>query len=453
MKSNQDSQESFASRWFPETRVDPFLDPIRRFMEIESASGVVLIACTLVALVAANTPWNESYQQIWETKFSISLGDFGLSKPLLLWINDGLMTLFFFVVGLEIKREVVAGELRDPRKAVLPMVAAAGGMVVPAGLYFALQSSGPGERGWGIPMATDIAFVVGVLALLGNRVPFGLKILMLSLAIVDDMGAVVVIALAYSSEVSFAMLGLAAAGFGFAYFLNRVGVRRVTIYIFTGAGIWLAVLKSGIHPTVAGVLMGIMTPATAWIGTTSLREALKEALWGIEQDRANGGDEDRPMPLTPLAGLTREAISPLARLETVLHPWVGFFIMPVFALANAGVVIDPASIGDPIAIAVAVALFVGKPLGIVGFSWLAVRMGLARLPTGVDWFVLLGGGFLAGIGFTMSLFIAQLALGPETLAAGKIGAIAGSILSAGVGSAILLWALGRNRERSAVAPE
>jgi NhaA family Na+:H+ antiporter len=368
--------------------------PFVHFLKTESASGIVLLACTAVALVLANSPWSAAYAQFWHTP----VGVFALREPLEFWVNDGLMTIFFFVVGLEIKRELVTGELREPRKAVLPVVAALGGMLVPALIYLSIERGGPGHAGWGIPVATDIAFVVGFLALLGRRVPFGLKILLLSLAIADDIGAVIVIAVAYSGDLSLVALGLGGAGFGAVCVLRWVGVRWLAVYAVVAVGIWLAFLNSGVHPTVAGVLLGLLTPA-------------------------------------------RGSFAPLERLERTLHPWVAFGIMPIFALANAGVSIQPADLQSPVAHAVAAGLILGKPLGIALSSWGAVKLGLARLPGGVNWHVLVGAGSLAGIGFTMSLFIAQLALPDNLLDAGKIGVLAGSTISAVLGSLLLLYFL------------
>jgi NhaA family Na+:H+ antiporter len=408
---------------------------------------VVLLICTLVALVLANSPWSAAYEAIWETRIRLGVGDLELDKPLLLWINDGLMTIFFFVVGLEIKREFVAGELRDPKKAALPIMAALGGMVAPAAIYLLLQKGEPGESGWGIPMATDIAFVVGFLALLGSRVPGGLKILLLSLAIADDIGAVLVIAAFYSTDLSYLALGLAALGFGLAFFFNRIGVRTVAIYFLVGLGIWLAVLKSGVHPTVAGVLLGLLTPASAWVGTRGLMGVVHEV---IEHFRGDENEEDpaqRQALMDQLSRTARESVSPLERLENSLHVWVAFLIMPVFALANAGVRIELAAVQHPVGLAVAAGLVLGKPLGIVLFSALAVAVGMARLPSGVDWKVMVGAGALAGIGFTMSLFIAGLALTGDLLDAAKIGTLTGSALSAILGSLLLIRFLPRSADR------
>lgn len=424
--------------------IDRWVQPFVRFLHIQSASGIVLLLCTAAALYLANSRWAEAFATFWETKAAVSIGGFELRESLAHWVNDGLMTLFFFVVGLEIKRELVTGELREPRKAALPAVAALGGMVVPATLFLLLQKGQPGESGWGVPMATDIAFVVGILALLGPRVPAGLKILLLALAIVDDIGAVLVIALFYTAEVSLAALGAAAAGFGLTYLFNLLGVRRVSIYVVLGVGIWLAFLESGIHPTVAGVLLGLLTPASAWVGDQGLLDVLEESYRRIRGESGTRSSE-RQDALGEIRMAARESIAPLERLESSLHPWVAFLIMPVFALANAGVRVEPAALGHPVAVAVAIGLVLGKPLGIVFFSWLAVRFGLARLPRGVTWSIMLGAGCLGGVGFTMSLFIANLGLPGDLLDAGKIGVLTGSAISAAIGALLLLLFLGPPR--------
>jgi Na+:H+ antiporter, NhaA family len=413
--------------------------PLRKFLAIESASGVVLLICAVVALVFANSPAANAYHRFWHTPVGIEIGNFRLVGELGHFVvNDVLMTIFFFVVGLEIKRELVAGELRDPRKAALPVIAAIGGMLVPAAIFLALQYGKPGDRGWGIPMATDIAFVVGIMALLGPRVPFGLKIMILSLAIADDIGAVIVIAIFYSTGISWAALGLAAMGFGITYALNRLGVRAISIYVAVGIGIWFAFFHSGVHPTMTGVLLGLLTPAREWVGPESLRLSVADLAARLEDDGTASPEE-----YSLIAFAARESISPLERLETGLHPWVGFVIMPLFALANAAVHVEVDELTHSVALAVALGLLLGKPIGIVLFSYLAIRLGVAKLPDGVNWWVLLGGGILAGIGFTMSLFIAGLALGSDEhlLAAGKIGTLTGSVLSALLGAAVLLVVL------------
>lgn len=422
----------------PETPVGRWTRPFARFLQIESASGFVLLGATVAALLLANSPWAPAYEALWQTPVRLAVGGFELNKPLLLWINDGLMTLFFFVVGLEIKRELVAGELREPRKAALPVLAALGGMVVPAAVYLLLRRGQAGQAGWGIPMATDIAFVVGFLALLGSRVPIGLKIMLLTLAIADDIGAVLVIACYYSTDISLLALGVAAVGFAMTYFFNRIGVRQVGAYVVVGAGIWLAFLKSGVHPTVAGVLLGLLTPATAWVGDRALVDVLSNALHRFRPDTGGRELDHRHQTLGHVAVSAREAIPPLERLESALHAWVAFLIMPVFALANAGVEIAAADLGSPVALAVAAGLVLGKPIGIVFFSWTSTQLGLARLPSGVNWKVMVGAGCLAGIGFTMSIFIAGLALDGRLLNEAKTGTLTGSTLSAIIGCSLLV---------------
>lgn len=412
--------------------------PLRRFLAVESASGFVLLGCTAVALAVANSPLAGAAHDFWETPLRVGVGRFALDEPLHFWVNDALMAVFFFVVGLEVKREMVAGELATVRQAALPILAAVGGMLVPAGVYLLLQYGQPGARGWGVPMATDIAFVVGLLALFGRRVPVGLKVFLLSLAIVDDIGAILVIAVFYSGGTDVAMLLWAATGLGLCRLLDRLGVRSVGVYLLVGAGVWLATLKGGIHPTIAGVLLGLITPARAFVGPTALRLSMADLLADLNRER----DDPQPPDLEELELLrfaARETVSPLERLETALHPWVGFAVMPVFALANAGVAVRPAAVTDPIAIAVAAGLALGKPLGIVGFSLLAVRLRLARLPAGVTTPVLVGAGCLGGIGFTMALFVAGLAFAdPGQLDAAKVGILLGSGLSVGAGG-LVLW--------------
>jgi NhaA family Na+:H+ antiporter len=434
----------------PKTPVQRLVRPFVRFLQVESASGIVLLVCTAVALGVANSRWAEAFDAFWHVRLRISVGSWELNESLAHWVNDGLMTIFFFVVGLEIKRELVDGELREPKKAALPIMAALGGMIAPAAIYLAFQYGEEGHAGWGIPMATDIAFVVGFLALLGKRAPLGLKILLLALAIADDIGAVLVIALFYSSEIALFPLGLGAIGFALIVFCNRIGVRTVTVYVIIGAGIWLAFFYSGIHPTVAGVILGLMTPGSAWLGRTALVEVIADAIDRLDgvRDRPHAAEHTRLVG--ELATTAQESVSPLERLETALHPWVAFAIMPLFALANAGVHIESSAFGEPVALAVAAGLILGKPLGIVTFSRIAVRAGWASLPSGVGWLGMVGAGCLAGIGFTMSLFIAALALEGTLLDAGKIGILAGSAISAILGLLLLSFGLPRSSERQSL---
>ena len=420
----------------PRGAIRRLADPVRQFLAIESVSGIVLIVCTVIALVLASSPLERPVHDFWTTPVQFGIAGWTLKLTLHNVVNDGLMALFFFVVGLEIKRELVAGELSTPQKAALPVVAALGGMIAPAGIYLALQGGQPGERGWGVPMATDIAFVVGVLALFGKRVPFGLKVFLLSLAIADDVGAILVIAVAYSGSPDWFALGLAAIGLLVCYLLNRLGVRSILLYFALGLGIWFAMLNSGIHPTIAGVLLGLLTPATAWVGQATLKAALSSALGRVTAGTANAHDFEH------LADAVREATSPLERLQTALHSWVGYAIMPLFALANAGVPIRVEGMQNPVGLAIVCGLVIGKPLGILGFSYLAVKLGIAKLPTGVNWKLIAAAGCLGGIGFTMSLFIAELAFADAAmLDAGKFGILLGSVISAGSGSLFLAFGL------------
>ncbi len=429
-------------RALPERTVERWMRPWLRFIRVEAASGAMLLACTVVALVLANSPVAPLYHAVFETPLRLSLGGWTLDWTVHHWINDALMVVFFFVVGLEIKREFVIGELRDPRKAALPMAAALGGMVVPAAIYLALQLGQPGERGWGIPMATDIAFVVGCLAVLGPRVPHGLKVLLLALAIVDDIGAILVIAIGYSSGVNMGAIAAAMAGFGLCALFNRVGVRSIAAYGVVGVLIWLAFVVSGIHPTVAGVALGLLTPTSALIPHTHFQRHMEETLARVRGAPEPGEAEHREL-MRQVAEDARETIPPLDRLERVLHPWVAYGIMPLFALANAGVHLELGQLGHPVASAVVAGLLLGKPIGILLFSAGSVALGLARLPTGVSWPVLFSGSFLAGIGFTMALFIADLALDGPLLDAAKTGVLAGSALAAVIGSGLLLMFLAR----------
>ena len=445
---NPREKHAQSSPYLPVAPVRRLVRPLARFLQIESASGSILFACTVLAILLANTSLGAGYRHFWHTPLSFQIGTFQVGGELgHFFVNDVLMTIFFFVVGLEIKRELLAGELRDPRKAALPVAAALGGMLVPAAIYVSLQSGKPGVHGWGIPMATDIAFVVGVMALLGHRVPLGLKIMLLSLAIADDIGAVVVIAVFYSADLNYFMMLMAAGGLCTAAILGEIGVRSSAVYTIVGAGVWLAVYKSGIHPTIAGVLLGLMTPANEWVSRLALRLSIADLQAQLASDvREEVAVED----LELLAFAAKESVSPLERLEHTLHPWVAFLIMPLFALANADVPVLPAELANPVAIAVGLGLFLGKPMGVLLFSYLAVKLGIARLPSGVSWRVLLGGSCLAGIGFTMSLFVTGLAFRnqPELQGAGKIGTLVGSVASAVLGTGILVLGFKKRNENA-----
>lgn len=427
----------------PRRPVERLTRPFERFLHVETAAGIVLAVATAVALVIANSPLADAYQAFWDAPLTVQTGPLSLDYPRWYWVNDGLMAIFFFVIGLEIKRELVWGELRDPRSVLLPLAAACGGAVVPVGIYLLLQPDLPARAAWAVPMATDIAFVVGCLALLGSRVGAGLKILVLSLAIIDDILAVIVIAVFFTGGLSYTWMAGAVGGFGLVVLLNRMGVRAVGAYVLIGAGIWLCTLKSGVHPTVAGALLGLLTPASAWLGDASLIEVAERALVRLRASPTTEAPGARREQLEQLAFASVESVSPLERLEARLHPWVGFVIMPVFALANAAIVVDATSLGSPIALSVAAALVIGKPVGIVLAVALVVLPGLVRLPAGVSWASVAGAGCLAGIGFTMALFLASLSLTGAELDEAKAGILLGSALSLVLGLSLLLRALPR----------
>lgn len=422
--------------------------PFLHFLHVEAAGGVVLLLCAILALVFANSPWASSYLAFWQIPISISFADHTLTHSIQAWINDGLMTIFFFVIGLEIKRELVAGELKSTQAAILPIAAALGGMLLPATIYTLALGDHEGAAGWGIPMATDIAFVVGFLSLLGKRVPKSLKIFVLSLAIVDDLGAIIVIAAVYSHNLSLTALSLGFLGLAATMILNRIGVRQVPAYIVVGSLVWLAFLFSGVHPTIAGVLLGLLTPASAWIGDGAFLDVIANFTKQLHAPHTDEHTPRKSRQISHLIAAARETVSPLERLELALHPWVAFFIMPVFALANAGVPLVTEAITAPVAIAVSLGLVLGKPIGILLFSWLAIAFLGAKLPSNTSWKAMIGAGFLAGIGFTMSIFIANLAFDADMLVAGKVGAMTGSFISATIGLLILYCALPRSKADS-----
>ncbi|HSJ35603.1 MAG TPA: Na+/H+ antiporter NhaA [Acidimicrobiia bacterium] len=431
-----------SNRFVPRT----FVRPLYRFSQIEAASGLALLVAAAVALIWANSPLADSYHHLFEeVHLEISLGAFHFEESLGHFINDGLMALFFFVVGLEIKREMVLGDLSNPKAAALPVVAALGGMIVPALIYLAFTSGAGGEatRGWGIPMATDIAFAVGVISLLGRRVPAGGKLFILALAIADDIGAIAVIAVFYTTDLRALWLVGAVIGLGLIWFGQRSGVRSLIFYVPFALFVWFATLESGVHATLAGVVMGLLTPARAWYSATELDTKARMILDTYPIGKTILDEERADHEAMLLAEIANESVAPLNRLEHRLLPWSSFVIVPLFALANAGVTFSGTPLGgileNPVALGVGLGLLVGKPIGITLFAWLAVRSGIGRLPPHTTWSHIVGLGSLAGIGFTVSLFVTGLAFtSDEFTGVAKIGIFAGSLLAGIVGSTLLV---------------
>jgi NhaA family Na+:H+ antiporter len=388
--------------------------PVERFLAIEAASGILLMLTSLLALLWANSPWQSVYADLWHVPFGVSIGSFSFERDLHFLINDGLMTVFFFVVGLEIRREMQSGELRDFRRAALPFAAALGGMLAPAAIFFALNAGRSSVSGWAVPTATDIAFAVGVLALLGKRVPPSLRILLLSIAVIDDVGAIAVIALFYSTNLTAFGFAILLLGVLLIYLCQLLGFRSPQAYLLPGFVVWVGAYQAGIHPALAGVIVGLMTPAKAWFGTETFLHETENRV------RAIRSDVDAPEPsithhLNTLQTASREAVSPLDRLQHQLHGWVAFGIMPLFAFANAGVSLKKISFdGDSLWVfgGVVLGLLAGKPAGILVLSWVAVRLHIAALPRGVEWPHVSVIGLVGGIGFTMALFVAHLAFLP-----------------------------------------
>lgn len=381
------------------------IDKLKEFLRLETASGILLLLATLLAMVAENTPASPLYNSLLEIPVAIRIGGFEIAKPLLLWINDGLMAVFFFLIGLEVKREFLAGELSEPSRIVLPAIAAVGGMAVPAIIYSTINWGDPvAMKGWAIPSATDIAFALGVLALLGSRIPQSLKLFLVTLAIIDDLGAIIIIALFYTADLSLTSLVVALAAVAVLFVLNRRGVLSLVPYILVGFVLWAAVLKSGVHATLAGVVTAFFIPFKKGPG---------------------------------------EPYTQLEKLEHELHPSVAYGILPLFAFANAGISFDGVgmdSLLHPVPIGIATGLFFGNQVGVFGLSWLTIKLGMSRLPEGVSWIQLYGVAILCGIGFTMSLFVGSLAFeqgGPDYTVDDRLGILLGSLASGMLGYAVL----------------
>ena len=426
-------------------------EPFERFFQLEAASSIILFGATLAALILANSGLGEWYEQFWQQKLTVGLSDFRLSKSLLLWINDGLMALFFLLIGLEIKREIFVGELNQVRRAMLPVSAALGGIFVPLAVFLWLNGSSPGADGWGIPMATDIAFTLGILKLLGKRAPLGLKVFLTAYAIIDDLGAVLVIAVFYSSGIEWS---LAVAGLSIIFFLAILGNRGIYspyAFILLGFTSWVFFLKSGIHPTIAGVLLGFTVPLRRKIDLDEYRRQLSDAIVVLgkpgKDTSARLLNRQEVGAIDAVENATTEVQSPLQHLENQLHGWAAYFIIPLFALANAGVALSgdtPIAYGT-LAVNLALSMVLGKALGIAFFSWLALRLRIADLPPAVNFQQILGVSFLGGLGFTMALFITNLAyFDPQIIHSAKVGILAASLIAGLSGYLIIRYSRSPN---------
>lgn len=445
--------------WIHSDRKIPkgFVRPIMRFTQLEAASGSVLLGAAVIALIWANAPFGETYKEFWETHLQIELGGFHFEATLKHLVNDALMAIFFFVVGLEIKRELVVGELREPKKAALPAIAALGGMIVPALIYvlFVAGEGGEATRGWAIPMATDIAFSVGVVSLLGRRVSTGAKLFLLALAIADDIGAIMVIAIFYTTGLSMFWLGLGLLGLLGVYLAQRAGIRSMLFYWVTGIAIWFFIFESGVHATLAGVALGLLTPVFPLYSEDEYQRHTSWILGRFEMNRSAPNHRERlDYDAMQMVAVASESVAPLDRLEHQLTPWSSFVVVPLFALANAGVRFADFENGitdaltSPVTLGVGFGLLVGKLLGISVATWIAVRLGVGKLPTRTGWTQIVGLAGLAGIGFTVSMFVTELAFDTAALAdSAKVGIFIGSGM-AGILGTVLLRRGGSNGGRS-----
>ena len=426
------------------------IGPFERFLRQTTAGGIVLMGMTLLTLIVASSPWGNAYRHLWEIPIRIGMGLHNMEMSLHVWVNEGLMALFFLLVGLELKREIMVGELASLRNAALPVAGAIGGMLAPAAIYFLFNPSGPAAAGWGVPMATDIAFSVGILVLLAWRIPRNLIIFLTALAIADDLGAVLIIALFYTQTIDMKLLGVAVGILGILILCNRGGIRHALPYAILGILLWLALLKSGIHATLAGVLLAFTIPARPIYTPHQFDERLDEMKDAFHAAAVNHEGIDVPLGIARMSTIAESlekassaVQSPQQRMEHHLSPWVTFGVIPLFAMANAGLDVFAMSfrelIVQPVTLGVILGLVLGKFFGITSFAWLAVRLGLARLPGGVQWRHILGAAWLGGIGFTMSLFIEQLAFADNPLffEEARLGIIMASLISATVGLAWL----------------
>jgi NhaA family Na+:H+ antiporter len=437
------------------------ITPFERFLRQTTAGGIILMSMTFMTLIVASSPWGDAYRHLWETPVRLGIGHYAIGLSLHAWVNEGLMALFFLLVGLELKREIMVGELASLRNAALPVMGAIGGMLVPAFIYLLLNPSGPAHAGWGIPMATDIAFAIGILVLLAWRIPRGLIIFLTALAIADDLGAVLVIALFYTQTIDMTLLGVAIALLGVLVIFNRGGIRHPLPYAIVGIVLWLALLKSGIHATLAGILLAFTIPARPVFTARQFDERLAEMRDAFHTVATHPEESDKPLSVIRMYSIAENlekasaaVQSPQQRMEHRLAPWVTFFVIPLFAMANAGLdllaIPFREAIVHPVTIGVVLGLVLGKFLGISCFAWLAVKLRLARLPAGVKWRHIMGAAWLGGIGFTMSLFIGQLAFAstPLLFEEARLGIIMASVISASIGLTWLYFSAGKPAEET-----
>lgn len=419
------------------------LTPFQRFTKIQGLSGILLFTATAIAIIWANSPWSDAYESIWQYRIGVDADTFSLSKPIMLWINDALMAVFFFVIGLEIKRELLTGELNSPRKATLPLFAAFGGMIIPLVIYLTLNTDPAGKAGWGIPMATDIAFSLAIINALGKRIPIALKVFLTAFAIVDDIGAVLVIAVFYSEEINYILIILAFIPMIILGILGSYRYYNKYLWIALGAIVWLLFLKAGIHPTIAGVLLAFTVPLRRIVKVKTFKRKLSEIINKLESQESEESiilTDEQIDQIDDLEEWTEKVQSPLQHLEHKLHYWVAYFIMPVFALANAGLVFHMSSgMNWSIVLNIAAALFFGKLIGIPLFTYVGLKLKLTDIPDGIKFFHIIGVALLAGVGFTMSIFISNLAFADNAILtnSAKTGILIGSIISGLLGYILL----------------
>lgn len=422
------------------TKLERIVAPFQRFIHLEYTSGIVLLFSVIAALIWANSAYADAYHHLWHTEFSIGTESFNLNYPLHIWINDGLMAVFFFLIGLELKREFIEGELSSFKKAILPMSAALGGMIVPALIYLTLNVGTEGANGWGIPMATDIAFALALLSMVSKNIPISIKIFLAALAVADDLGAVLVIAFFYTAEINFSALGTAALFLAVLVAGNMAGIRTRAFYVIVGLCVWLGFLLSGVHATIAGVLVAFTIPAVSRINEHYFAGHLKTLSADFEKEIPKRGilmTAAQSNTIHEIRVLTKAASTPLQTIEHALHPWVAFLIMPLFALSNSGVAIEGnffTALLNPISLGIILGLIVGKFVGITLFTWIMVKLKIAALPSGAKWNHIAGVALLAGVGFTMSLFIAGLAFDDALLVdEAKYGILMASIIAGTIG--------------------